>query len=57
MKCEKCGKELQEGTQVCESCGHPANTKELHKQPKKKKGCLIGILSFLGAIGIILKRK
>lgn len=54
MKCEKCGKELQDSTQFCESCGHPANTNAVHKQPKKKKGCLIGMLSFLGAIGIIL---
>ncbi len=54
MKCEKCGKELHDGTQFCESCGHPVNTNEVHKQSKKKKGCLIGVLSFLGVIGIIL---
>lgn len=54
MKCEKCGKELQDGTQFCEGCGHPANTNAVHKQSKKKKGCLIGMLSFLGVIGIIL---
>ena len=54
MKCEKCGKELQEGTQFCEGCGHPVNASTLHKQPKRKKGCLIALLSFLGVIGIIL---
>jgi len=54
MKCEKCGKELQDGTQFCEGCGHLANTNAAHKRPKKKKGCLIALLSFLGVIGIIL---
>lgn len=54
MKCEKCGKELQDGVQFCESCGYPVNTNKGHKQRKKKKGCLIGVLSFLGVVGVIL---
>lgn len=54
MKCGKCGKELQDGARFCEGCGHPANTDTVQKKPKKKKGCLVGILSFLGAVGIIL---
>lgn len=54
MRCGKCGKELQEGVKFCGSCGYPASMNAVCKQPKKKKGCLIAILSFLGVIGITL---
>lgn len=54
MRCENCSSELQDGVRFCKSCGHPANTNTAHKQSKKKKSWLIGLLSFLGVVGIIL---
>lgn len=44
MYCTKCGKEIPEGSTVCNNCGNQIKPK------KKSNGCLIGCFGCLGVI-------
>ena len=60
MNCTKCGAEIPDGNKFCESCGNPVETNVTPatsvttKKPKKKRGCLIALLIFLGVICILI---
>lgn len=54
MFCPKCGKEVDENTDVCINCGKilDLSTEKEYNKPKTDLGILTGI--FLGIIGLII---
>lgn len=51
IKCPECGKEISDQANSCPSCGYSLNQQNSQqKKSKKKKGCLIGCIIFLGLI-------
>lgn len=53
IKCPECGKDISDQANSCPSCGY--SLKQQKSQPptsKKKKGCLIGFIIFLGIVAL-----
>lgn len=50
IKCPECGKEISDKATSCPSCGYTLKQQEntSTKNSNKKKGCLIGLLIFIG---------